>query len=31
MTNHGKWFRNTRDLKTSRYAKTNDDTTHVLL
>jgi hypothetical protein len=28
MTNHGKWFRNTRDLKTLRFMETGDDTTH---
>ncbi len=28
MTNHGKWFRNTRDLKTPGFVKISDDTTH---
>jgi hypothetical protein len=25
---HGKWFRDTRDLKTPRFVETNDDITH---
>jgi hypothetical protein len=28
MTSHGKWFKNTRDLKTPRFVKIGDDTTH---
>ncbi len=28
MANHGKWFRDTRDLKTLRFVETNDDITH---
>jgi hypothetical protein len=28
MTNHGEWFRNTRDLKTPGFVETGDDTTH---
>jgi len=28
MTNHGEWFRNTKDLKTLGFVKTGDDTTH---
>jgi hypothetical protein len=28
MTSHGKWFRNPRVLKTPRFVKTCDDTTH---
>jgi hypothetical protein len=30
MTNHGKWFRDTKDLKTPRFVETNDDTTHAI-
>jgi uncharacterized cupin superfamily protein len=28
MTSHGEWFRDTKDLKTSRFVETCDDTTH---
>jgi hypothetical protein len=28
MTNHGKWFRDTKDLKTPRFVEIGDDTTH---
>ncbi len=28
MTNHGEWFKNTRDLKTPRFVETDDDITH---
>jgi hypothetical protein len=28
MTNHGKWFRDTKDLKTPRFVETSDDNTH---
>ncbi len=28
MTNHGKWFGDTRDLKTSRFVETSDDIAH---
>ncbi len=28
MTNHGKWFRNTIDLKTLGFVEINDDITH---
>jgi len=28
MISHGEWFRNTKDLKTSGFVETNDDTTH---
>jgi len=28
MTNHGEWFRDTKDLKTPGFVKTSDDTTH---
>jgi hypothetical protein len=28
MTNHGKWFRDIRDLKTPGFVETNDDTTY---
>ncbi len=28
MTSHGKWFRNTKDLKTSGFVEIGDDTTH---
>ncbi len=28
MTSHGKWFKNTRDLKTSGFVETSDDITH---
>jgi len=28
ITSHGEWFRNIKDLKTLRFVKTNDDTTH---
>ncbi len=28
MTNHGKWFKDTRDLKTPRLVEIGDDTTH---
>jgi hypothetical protein len=28
MASHGKWFRDTRDLKTPRSMETGDDTTH---
>jgi len=28
MTNHGKWFRDTKDLETLRFVKIGDDTTH---
>jgi hypothetical protein len=28
VTNHEKWFGNTKDLKTSRFVETGDDTTH---
>jgi hypothetical protein len=28
MTSHGKWFRDTKDLKTLGFVETSDDTTH---
>jgi len=28
MTNHGECFKDTRDLKTPRFVKTNDEITH---
>jgi len=28
MTNHGEWFKDTRDLKTPRFVKTSDDIAH---
>jgi len=28
MTNHGEWFRDTKDLKTLGFVETGDDTTH---
>ncbi len=28
MTSHGKWFRDTKDLKTPGFVETSDDTTH---
>jgi hypothetical protein len=28
MTSHGKWFKDTRDLKTPRFVETGDDITH---
>ncbi len=28
MTTHGKWSKNTRDLKTLGFVETGDDTTH---
>jgi hypothetical protein len=28
MTNHGKWFRNTKDLKTPGFVEIGDDTAH---
>jgi hypothetical protein len=28
MANHGKWFRDTKDLKTPRLVETSDDITH---
>ncbi len=28
MTSHGKWFKNTRDLKNPRFVETGDDTAH---
>jgi hypothetical protein len=28
MTNHGKWFRDTKDLKTLGFVEIGDDTTH---
>ncbi len=28
MTSYGEWFKNTRDLKTSRFVEISDDTTH---
>jgi hypothetical protein len=28
MTNHGKWFRDTKDLKTLGFVETRDDTTY---
>jgi hypothetical protein len=28
MINHGKWFKNTKDLKTPRFVETSDDITH---
>ncbi len=28
MTSHGKWFRDTRDLKTTWFVETSDDITH---
>jgi hypothetical protein len=28
MTSHRKWFKDTRDLKTPRFVKIGDDTTH---
>jgi hypothetical protein len=31
MTNHGKWFRNTKDLKTPGFVETCDDTTHPII
>ncbi len=30
MTNHGKWFKNTRDLKTSGFVETNDNIVHFI-
>jgi len=30
MASHGKWFRDTRDLKTLRFVETNDDITHLI-
>jgi hypothetical protein len=30
MTSHGKWFRNTRDLKTPGFVETSDDNTHLI-
>jgi hypothetical protein len=28
MTNHEKWFKDTKELKTLRFVETGDDTTH---
>ncbi len=28
MTNHGEWFRNTKDLKTLGFVEINDDIAH---
>jgi hypothetical protein len=28
MTNHGEWFKNTKDLKTPGFVETSDGTTH---
>jgi hypothetical protein len=28
MTNHGKWFRDTKDLKTPSFVETSDEITH---
>jgi hypothetical protein len=28
MTNHGEWFKDTKDLKTPGFVETDDDTTH---
>jgi len=28
MTNHGKWFKDIRNLKTPRFVEIGDDTTH---
>jgi hypothetical protein len=28
MTSHGEWFRDIKDLKTTWFVKTSDDTTH---
>ncbi len=28
MSSHGKWFEDTKDLKTSRFVEISDDTTH---
>ncbi|CAM6020076.1 unnamed protein product, partial [Sphagnum balticum] len=28
MTSHGKWFRDTKDLKTPRFVEIGDDITH---
>jgi hypothetical protein len=28
MTSHGKWFKDTRDLKILGFVETHDDTTH---
>ncbi len=28
IISHGEWFRNTKDLKTLRFVKIGDDTTH---
>jgi hypothetical protein len=28
MTSHGKWFRDTKDLKTPRFVEIGDDTAH---
>jgi len=28
MTSHGKWFKDTKDLKTPRFMEIGDDTTH---
>ncbi len=28
MTSHGEWFKDTKDLKTSRFVEIGDDTTH---
>jgi len=30
MINHGEWFKNAKDLKTLRFVKTSDDTTHLI-
>jgi hypothetical protein len=31
MTNHGEWFRDTRDLKTPGFLEIGDDTTHPII
>jgi hypothetical protein len=30
MTSHGKWFKDTRDLKTPWFVEAGDDTTHLI-
>jgi hypothetical protein len=30
MTNHGEWFKDTRDLKTLGFVDADDDTTHLI-
>jgi hypothetical protein len=31
MINHGKWFKDTKDLKTLGFVGTGDDTTHPII